>query len=205
MGRPTPLQIPAAVRARYAAGELTAAGVAQACGVSVTTALKALRAAGVDTSRRSRARYRRGAVVTTALDPALVERYRRGELTRYDVARLCGVAPSTALRTLRRAGADTNRGTRHRVRFLHRPGVAERVRAILRLYRQGYGLTHIGRTLGLSAPTVRFTLKRIGVAPTAPDHDGQAAEPAPAQTPNPRARPDAGRRRPSRTTATPSA
>ncbi len=56
--RPRPLVISADVLARYAAGQLTTREVARRYAVPEPTALRALRAAGADTSRSARQRAR---------------------------------------------------------------------------------------------------------------------------------------------------
>ncbi len=174
MRRPVPPEIPQVILHRYAAGELTAADVGRLCGMSASTALKRLRAAGLDTSKRTRFRFRKGAPGPVTISPGLLARYKRGELTMYDVARVCGVSPAVALRELRRAGADTRKGARLRLRYWRRPGVMARVRAILRLHRKGHSPAHIGRAVGLSGTGVRYTLARVGALPPRPAQDARA-------------------------------
>jgi hypothetical protein len=105
--------------ARYGAGELTGRDVARLCGVSHWAALKALRAAGADTSRTARRRLwsarKRGAV------HAKVEALYRQGFSMRDVGILLGLSESAICRILAQRGVATrptgrpkkNSGKRH--------------------------------------------------------------------------------------------
>jgi transposase-like protein len=162
----TRIEIPEEVRTRYEAGELTAKDVGRSCGVSVQSALVKLRQAGVDTSKRSRFRFRKRTALRPQLPKRLVECYVRGDLSSADLARSCGVSPPIVLRELQRLGVDTSAAARRRLCYSRRPDVLKRVKQIVTLYLRGHKLSEIARRVDRVPGTVRYVLIGQGIIPS---------------------------------------
>ncbi len=155
---PRPAGVPARVAARYARGELTGADVARLLDVSPPTALARLRAAGVRTAGPGRRRE------LLRIGADMLARYAAGELSTRQVARRYGVCEPTALRELRRAGADTSRSARQHARMVRERGAVWREAEAL--YRRGLDVAEVAARLRLSEVGVRLILARAGLEPS---------------------------------------
>jgi predicted HTH domain antitoxin len=107
-----PLKIPAALLARYQAGELSIFRLARPLDVSASRVWRELRRLGIDTSRGTRlpsvVARRRGFADAAAMEAAVCELYARGR-SLAQVAREVGVSVEAVRQILLRRGVKVRR------------------------------------------------------------------------------------------------
>lgn len=103
----------------------------------------------------------------TKIPSDLLQRYESGELNATKLAKLLGVSASPVLSVLHRLGMDTSKKHRRLLYFARTRGwrisPEEIHRQIVEAYRQGEGLTRVGKKFGFTAEGVRQVLLREGV------------------------------------------
>lgn len=156
--RPLDLNLTPEMVAGYGAGTLSSYKIAAALGCSQPTALKRLRAAGVDVSANAGgARAPR-----LVIPPEMIRAYRRRKVSVDDIAAALDCSHGGVIKSLRRAGVDTGRNGRKSIDPAGGPQAAGRHLGRLLRWLRDAGMTDvtIASALGITAVGVAYLRKR---------------------------------------------